>query len=260
MIRGPRGGIVSFWNWRGVCSRVESYGNKHVISMKVQFPVLAASLGFSFSHIQAATLAAWDTNGLAANATNVAATTVAANLTVSVVSRGPGLSNIGGTAPSNLISATGWNETSLSAAITVGDYLQFTITPDSEYEVSFATIDVNLRRTSTSATTYQWAYSLDGFATSPVMIGSSVSYTGTSTNGAAQTQLVVSSLSALQEVGGAVAFRLYAWGGTGDSSSNFGIGRLSGNDLVISGTVIPEPSGAAILGSIGVLGLLRRRR
>lgn len=230
--------------------------------MKIPSTVLAASLALSFIHIHAATLAAWDTNGLAANATDVPATTSAASLTVSVVSRGAGLSNIGGSPPANLISATGWNETSLSSSITVGDYLQFTVTPDSSYEVSFTTIDVNLRRTGTSANTYQWAYSLDGFTTAPVMIGSSVSYTGTATNGAAQTQLSMSSLSPLQNVSSAVSFRLYAWGGTGDSASNFGIGRLSGNDLVIGGTVInavPEPA-AAFLGTIGMLGLLRRRR
>jgi hypothetical protein len=230
--------------------------------MNFQTTLLLSAVCISATQLSAATLAAWDTNGLSGNATNVAATTTATNLTVSVISRGSGLANITGTAPGNLISASGWNSTSLASAITVGDYLQFTITPASEYEVSFTTIDVNLRRTSTSANVYQWAYSLDGFATAPAMIGSATSFTATTTGGVAQTQLLISSISALQDVSGAASFRLYAWGGTGDSASNFGIGRITGDDLVIGGTVveaIPEPS-AAVLGAFGLLGILRRRR
>jgi hypothetical protein len=32
------------------------------------------------------------------------------------------------------------------------------------------------------------------------------------------------------------------------------------DSLVVSGTAVPEPNAAALLGGLGVLGLLRRRR
>jgi hypothetical protein len=59
-----------------------------------------------------------------------------------------------------------------------------------------------------------------------------------------------------------IIFRIYGWNSTSGSGATY-IRNLTGNDLVISGTVtaVPEPSTyAAILGGVALVGVMVTRR
>lgn len=104
-------------------------------------------------------------------------TSVAAGLTVSDLTRGPGIAASGLTSG---FAANRWNNSasaytpstpSRANAISRGDYYQFTITVQSNLTASFATLDTSLRRSALNAAlNFEWQYSLDGFATAGVTI------------------------------------------------------------------------------------------
>lgn len=206
-----------------------------------------------------AQIVAWEFNGNAGNEVSVAATSLDSNLQTSSISRGAGLaaSNLANSFSSNNFST---DSTTLEQAILDDDYLTFSISPQSGYQVSLSTLDVNFRRSSTGPNTFQWAYSIDGFTTNNVNIGSEISFTSTATDGVAQSQISLAGISALQSITGTATFRLYGYGSAGGT---FAIGRLTGNDLSINGivTAVPEPSTyAAILGGVALVGVMAIRR
>ncbi len=211
-------------------------------------------------------IVAWDTAGLSGyGASPFSPTTVNENLTVGGLTRGGGITT-GGTVPANVWGGTGWDTsaTSVSAAISANEFATFTIKANAGYEVSFSSINVNFRRSSGGPNSFQWQYSLNG--TDFSNIGSVFSYTGTESDGLAQTSITLSAISSLQSVteSTTVSFRLVMFNAS-SSTGTWGIGRLSGNDLVIAGTVstaaIPEPSTyAAIVGVLALGGVMWQRR
>lgn len=203
--------------------------------MKINYFGAAIAALFSLTLLVGnAQIVAWEFNGNAGNEATVNATTNNANLNTVVISRGAGVfaSNL-----SNAYSSNGWASNSLANAITANDYYQFAISANAGYDVSLSTLDVNFRRSGTGPTDFQWQYSLDGFSTAGVNIGSAINYTSNPTNGTAQTQLNLSGIGALQNVatGTTITIRLFGWNGSGGGT--FALGRLSGDDLAIGGTV-----------------------
>ena len=193
------------------------------------------AVNFGFGQI-----VAWDFNGNARNEVTVNATTNNANLNTSSISRGSGL-EIPPTPPVNTFSADDYNNFGTQGdAITSNDYLQFQVSAINGYQVSLSTLDATFRRSSTGPNAFIWRYSLDG--TNFTDIGTTISYLTNPATGTAQTQIILSGIAALQNVvsGTTITFRLYGWGATG-SSGTFAIGRLSGNDLSIGGTVAVAP-------------------
>lgn len=184
-----------------------------------------------------AQIAAWDTNGLLASPvpTTVAATTVAPNLVVGPLERGAGLSAAG---LANAFSSSNFLNTGSAGAISGNKYLQFSVASQSGFSLSLSSLDVVFRRSSTGPNTFQWQYSFDGFSTAGVNIGSSISYVGTESNGLAQTTVDLSVIPALQNIPSSttISLRLYGWGASA-TSGTFAIGRLTGNDLAIGGTI-----------------------
>ena len=179
---------------------------------------------------------AWDFNTNLGNEVTVNATTQNANLSISSVSRGPGLLV---SALANSYSSTDFSlNGTFTDATTNGDYLQFAVNAVAGFKVSLSTLDANFRRSGTGPNTFQWQYSLDGFATAGVNIGAAISYTLNPTNGTAQTPIDLSVIAALQNVLNTttVTFRLYGYGATA-TGGTFALGRLAGNDLAIGGTV-----------------------
>ncbi|WP_448698342.1 MBG domain-containing protein [Mucilaginibacter sp. AW1-3] len=180
---------------------------------------------------------AWDFGPDASNTNATHATTTSdANLVASTLSRGAGLtaSGLAGGFSSSNFTMNG----DLADAIANNKYYQFTIGANAGKAVSLSTLDANLRRSSTGPNAYQWQYSLDG--TNFNNIGSPVSYTSTNTNGDPQTQIVLSGISALQNVasGTAITFRLYAYGATATGGTfAFGKPTQPANDLAITGTI-----------------------
>jgi len=129
---------------------------------------------------------AWDFNGKAGNETTVAATTLDANLLSTSISRGAG---INATTVSNTFAANNFTVFGTFAdAVTNGQYFQFTIQPKPLYQALLSTLDVNFRRSTTGPNNFQWQYSLDGFATAGINIGSSFTYNLTTGGGDPQTQ------------------------------------------------------------------------
>jgi hypothetical protein len=191
-----------------------------------------------------AQLAAWETDGLAGNEATFAATTSAANLTIGDLTRGAGLNP---TALANAFSSSNFLNTGLAGAQSGNKYLQFSITAVAGWQVSLSTLDANFRRSGTGPDAFQWQYSFDGFATAGVNAGAEISYTTTPTSGAAQAQIDLGAIPALQNVpaGTTITFRLFGWGASG-TGGTFAIGRLAGDDLAIGGTV--EPSGGPTCG------------
>ena len=186
-----------------------------------------------------AQIIAWETNGLSGITPNGwNASTNNSNLNTSSLYRGTGIvaSSLSNAFSSNYFST---GTTSKTSALNDGDYLYFVIQAKSGYEVSLSILDVNFRRSSTGPNTFQWQYSIDGSTFND--FGSQISYTGTETNGLSQTQISLSSHPDLQNVTNStiITIRLLCWGATG-STGSFAIGRLSGNDLAITGTVLSE--------------------
>lgn len=204
--------------------------------------VLLICLFALFISTSNAQIAAWEFNGNAGNEVTVAATTLNANLAATSVSRGAGLT---AASLSNAFSSTNFTVGGTFAnAVTNNTYLQFTIAAAATYKVSLSTLDANFRRSSTGPNTFQWQYSLDGFATAGIDIGGVITYTSTASNGTAQPQIDLSVISALQDVvnPAVITIRLYGWGATALTGS-FALGRLAGNDLAVDGLVLPSAGG-----------------
>lgn len=152
------------------------------------------------------------------------------------------------------------NQTSLSGAVTDGDYVSFALSPQAGYGLSLAGLDFTVRLPeagwNAGTSRYQWQYKIGNG--SFVDIGSPLALSGIwDTNGVAQPALDLSGISALQNITAPVEFRLYAWG----TGGQFVFGRQSGNDLAVNGTVfaVPEPGRAGLLGA-AVFALLASRR
>lgn len=217
----------------------------------------------------AAVLAGWDFDPLAGGSNNfgaspLAATTAAANLTVGGLTRGTGI----GTTGTGAGNAWGGNDFTITTpseatAITANEFATLTITANTGFTVSYSDIAAyNIRRSNTGPTTGQWQYQLG--AASFVDIGTDITWGGTTTAaGNAQTSINLSGITALQNVaaGTAVTFRVVTWGATATGGTWYlnDPAGAAGNDFIVNGTVIPEPS-AALLGGLGLLALLRRRR
>lgn len=180
-------------------------------------------------------LLAWNLNGNAGNETSVTSTTTDPHLNASSLTRGAGVVS---STLANGFTGSGWNVTTLADAVTNNKYYQFTVSASNGFQANLSTLDAYFRRSSTGPTTFQWEYSLDGFASAGVTIGSPISYTLTTTNGDAQTQLDLSGITALQNAASSstITVRLYGWGASA-SGGTFAIGRPTGaNSLAIGGS------------------------
>ncbi len=190
-----------------------------------------------------APILAWDFNTKAGNEVSVTATTIDASVSTSSITRGGGIA--AAALPNGFSSNTYTIGANLATAITNNQYFQFTVNAVPGKQVSLSSLDANFRRSSTGPNTFQWQYSLDGFATAGVAIGSPISYTSSTTTGDAQTQINLSGITALQNVPTVttVTFRLYAYGAT-NAGGTFALGLPTTpvNDLAIGGTITNAPT------------------
>jgi hypothetical protein len=137
------------------------------------------------------------------------------------------------------------------------------ITANTVFTVSFSDIaSYKIRRSATGPSTGQWQYQLGVGAFEN--IGSAITWgSTTSATGNTQAAIDLSAIPSLQNVaaGTPVTFRVVTWGATNTGGTWYLNDPLdtTPNDFIINGTVIPEPS-SALLGGLGLLALLRRRR
>ncbi len=201
-------------------------------------------------------LAVWEITGANAAVTNPQpAGSLATHVAGGSLTFGSGVTASNTT---DFFSANGFNTTSLSAAISGGDYLSFTITPAAGYALSISSVSLN-SGVSTAVTNFN--ASLLSSATGFNPAGALHSYSFATTTPPNQS-ITLSGTAALQNVTGALEFRLYGWRDSAGTST-FRLRTLSGSDLVVSGSVnaIPEPGTyAAVLGAIILAGTAIRRR
>lgn len=156
-----------------------------------------------------------DSNPSAANPFT-AGQTVAPNLTVSGIGRGPGLN---GNSGSNRYNALPW-----SATLDANDYFYFTLTPSPGYKLNLTSFSYTAQASGTGPTQAAFRSSLDGY-------GANI--------GTANTSNATISLSAAnyQDLTGAITFRFYAWAGSNPTTGTFSI-----NDFTFNGAVVQLPA------------------
>ena len=236
--KAPRGSLVSL---SPICyflsafrsRRLPAAGYRNFLN-PISYLLTPARLGLLALTVLAATgwgqstIVGWDFNGLSNYGSSPQAPgTTAANVTATGLARS-GLGT-GGTAASNAWGGTGNGSAS------------FTVKANTGYTLSLTQISAyNVRRSSSGATTGQWAYSLDGSAF--VNIGSAIAWGNVTsgTGGNPQTDISLSGISALQNLSSTttVTFRVTLTGASSGSGTWY-LNNLStaGDDFVVTGTV-----------------------
>lgn len=183
----------------------------------------------------------------------ITATHVAEGLSATPLSAGTGLTaNTGST-----YNWRDWSATDAAGALAAGDSFTWGFSVGSTAPtISLTGLGIRYDRSSTGPVNVEIAYAIGAGAFNTIFTDGSVSENGE------ENTISLSSITALQNlaIGSTVTFRLLGWGasstlGTFDleNSANF-----NNAAIVVYGTV-PEPT-AAVIGSLGLLGLLRRRR
>ncbi len=124
--------------------------------------------------------------------------------------------------------------------------MSFTLTIDPGY--TFELADLGYAYQSSENISLAGYFSTDGFATASPL-GAGIALTDTNVGATSLTNLGIGGLT------GPVEFRFYGY------NAATGAGALEIDEVWIQGSTIPVPeSGTALLGGIGLLCLLRRRR
>ncbi|MFQ3671739.1 MAG: PEP-CTERM sorting domain-containing protein [Verrucomicrobiia bacterium] len=199
-----------------------------------------------------AQIATWDVQGTGtSNNTGYAAGFVAPNADAS----GLGRTTVNWVNAGNSFNSNNWN---LGAFDETTNYINFTITPDAGYEITYTSLQFAMNGSNTAPQQGRWGYRIGS--------GSFTTFDFTLTN-PAPTSLQTWNFTDFT-TDQVVEFRFWAFGSTsinGGTSATGGtvrIANISGNDLILNGSValIPEPSTYALLAlGLGALIFLRRR-
>jgi hypothetical protein len=174
-----------------------------------------------------------------------------ASVTIAGLNRGSGLDTGTTTAATNAWGAVDFNDGITSAsqtsatAITQGNYVTYSVTPNAGISVSFSSISpYNVRRSSTGPGTMLWQYSFDGSTFTD--IGVQIPTGSTSSSGNDKPAIDLSSISELQNVssGTTVTFRLVLWNATADGGTWYfysGGSTVANRNLIINGTLNSTP-------------------
>jgi len=151
------------------------------------------------------------------NSTNpyVIGQTVEANITVSGIGRGSGIT---GNAGNDRYNATAWTTSGLD----LNDYFTFTLTPNANYKINLNSFEFTLQRSSTGPVNYAVRSSIDNFGSDLTTAAFPM---------AAALQTVVLSDAAFQNITAGITFRIYGY----TAGSN--VGTASVNDFTFNGTV-----------------------
>ncbi|OYX27442.1 MAG: hypothetical protein B7Z06_04290 [Flavobacteriales bacterium 32-35-8] len=143
---------------------------------------------------------------------------VDSNITVSGIGRGPGINMAAST--NNRYNATNWNTLDYDATA----YFEFTITPNSGYEIDFVNFEYIAQRSLAGPPNIVIRSSLDGYTNN---IGSQTLTIDNTEVG----NIVNLSTSTYQNITALITFRIYGWGGSD------GLGTFSINDFTFNGNV-----------------------
>jgi len=142
-------------------------------------------------------------------------------------------------------------------AIANNDYFKFTLTPNATFLANLTDLFFDYSGTGTSSientSTFFVRSGADDFAAD---IGTTVLAAQFAGNSVFRRQTIDLSGASFQNLTAAIEFRIYVMNSV--TATNDGVARL--DNITLNGTIVPEPSSLALVGSLGVLALLRRRR
>lgn len=209
---------------------------------------------------QAVTLSGWDVSPVSEDAASpLSAGTIAAGISnvapSGQLSRGPGAGSPGNPA-SSVFGASGFDAGDLSLALSASDYFTFSIAPTSGNQMTLQNVIYKLSATTSGATGGALFSDVGGFASTADAI-STFGITGGTNNDNS-----ISLGASFQNLTGPVEFRLYFFGGGGSTTDKVRFRNLSGDDLIVDGTVGPIPEPSTLLCALFGAGLfaIRRRR
>lgn len=226
--------------------------------MKLKSAFAAACLAALTMSGANAQLLSWDVSGSNTNGA-LPATGVAADLSTS--SGLNQLSRVGVvySSAANSYNSNTWNLT--DTFNTNNSYITFSLTPVTGYEMTLTTLQYAINGSNTAPGTGRWGYSIDGGA---FVLQDPFNLLNPAPSGLSTWDFVDFTTA------GTVEFRFWAYGaasitnGTSMTGGTIRISNISGNDLVLNGsvTLIPEPTSLAFLGLSGLAfaGYLVRRR
>jgi hypothetical protein len=233
--------------------------------MKKKFLLLSAlSVSFSSGAIAAVFSGTFDFAGTTGNVASFAYNgTPIPNVTVGNLDK-VGVTTSSSTGNSR---ASGWptgattGSDTFTGTINLGSYFEFTLTADTGYTIDMTSISFGIGRSATGPRQWEWRTSVDTFGstvgTYTTINAGLTNSSGVLTNpdsNSSWTGNVLDLSGASYKDLSSITLRFYGY----NSEAATGTGGLQGN-LSFAGEAIPEP-GAALLGSLGMLCLLRRRR
>ncbi len=234
------------------------------MNTRISKSILLAAPGLLLATIaNAATLVTYNFNDATSTATRLAPTIDGSNLTATSISNGAdtdtgrNLTNdvYDFTTPANnALNVTlnsgdyfgGNSDANADSALAAGHYFGFTVAADPSFTLSLDTVTFDHSRTSSAPRTTAVYASIDGSSTFTRIFKQ-----GNNSKSALDPYSITLS-SAFDSINSA-EFRFVYF----DNNANKGAGKY--DNIVINGDVVPEPS-TALLGAVGMLALLRRRR
>ena len=202
--------------------------------------------------LNAQTLLEWEFSDASAVADQYASN-VSTSTPSGFMSLGGGVSS---TTESGLFAAEGFNTGSLPGALTENDYFSFSVSADPGYSLNLSSIDLYMTREDGSPPnagpmTFSVFSSIGGFTNGAEIDTFTIS--GTTYDGFGSPGNIDLSGGSFQDIN-SVEFRFYGY--DGQPQGFVGFGARSGNDLVLNGEVIPEPSTYALIIGSACLGFV----
>lgn len=165
--------------------------------------------------------------------------------------RGSGITAAGN---ADRFNAQGWDgTTSADNALAANNFFEWTITPSAGYSMSITQIAFQVQRSNTGASNLVLRTSVDSYTAN---LNTLNNFAGN--NATVGSTFNSSGVTALQDVTGAITFRVIGWPGAAAGSTGF---EGAGNDIQIFGTatLVPEPTTVLLMAS-GLLALSASRR
>ncbi len=195
----------------------------------------------------------WEVSGVAGDTNQLTAQTIAANLTLGSSFNTLTRTGVNGSSSAASFNSTAWNTS--NTFVEADDYVSFMLQPLSGCQVSVTALVYRVTGSSTAPATGRWGYKVGSgsFVFQPDFT------IGTSTTPAAWDLDDFTTTDTVE-------FRFWAYGATsvgGGTSGSTGAIRTpvngAGDDLILLGEVIPEPSTILLMG-VAMVGLLAVRR
>jgi len=228
--------------------------NEKSLMKKLLLTVLAMGL---VATAQAQILLSWDVQGTGTlNNTGYLQNSTATGITSTT---GLGRTTVAWSSAGNSFSSNTWNLTNTFNEAT--NYINFSFTVDSGYAGTITSLSYAMNGSNTAPATQVWGYRINSGA---FVLSSDLPITNPAVSSLATWDFSDAGITA----GDTVEFRFWAYGTTSINGGTSAVGgttriaNITGNDLVLNGSVslIPEPSTYALLGlGFAALVALRRR-